>query len=1175
MEFGKGITAIVGPNGSGKSNIADGIRWVLGEQSARSLRGDTMQDVIFAGSDGKGPLGMASVSLTLGDCEGNLSLDFNEVMITRRVYRSGESQYMINKAPCRLRDIRDLFLDTGLGREGYWLISQGQIDAILLARPEERRLIIEEAAGIGKYRTRKTEATRKLVDTKAKLVRLDDIISELARQLEPLRTAAVKAKTYATLSQEYQAKGQAMCAHEWVKLSQAGQRVSDQESDLLVSMAVLEEERQLEENAIGALRQEIEELEHQRESLQELRTLSIQAMGETQRQHGLALERLKHTVGDSNRLADELREHTEKRCQLRSDLAAYLWRLRSRRRRLAAELATIEGLVQTQNERQAQRAALLTEMERIGAVQNSLRQMMSETQADLEAGHSRQALWQEQNTVLAHRLEEIARQQEAISANLLERQEALLGIAQELKAGRGSLDEYEQLQGELQSHWIRQEEIVRSWEGKLQIQNSRFKALSEMEKDYIGYYGGVRAVLQAREQLSGICGVVAELIRVPRELEIAVEIALGSSLQNIVTETDAGARQAVSYLKEKQAGRATFLPLDGLRTKLFPSRERVGLEQEGVLGIASELIEYEPKYRGIAEYLLGRVIVTKDLDTAVLLSRKLRGYSRIVTLEGDTVSPGGAITGGSLPQNDRSGLLQRHQQVARLAKAIQVSKTNLNKERKVAANLARELQNTDSQAKALAQKLHQIELQLKELEKEVALEENEEARWEREGTQVRAEIEALEQRLSSQAEEKRRQLERLEKLEEEAAIWQEKLLAMQAALAVLDEDQASTSQSYTASQVDVATLKSQIQADEREVARYRERLDQLRQAVTRIKEAQEAVGLEKNQLRQEAERLAQEVHKTEISLGEIEEKFLTYGRQRKEKQQQLLIAEKAYKARQQKTAELQQELAHVRGEHNRVALKQTRLIEIMQDFGLEPDRVADLPLPAGNIEEMRARLRTLRDQLQALGPVNTEAVTQYEVVKERYDYLQRQQQDLVEAGEQLTEVIEEMDSVSRARFRETITAVQKEFQDVFAKLFGGGSARLVLLAAEQLEEAGLEISVKPPGKKAQNINLLSGGERALTAISLLFALLKVKPSPFCVLDEIDASLDESNLERFTKLLQDFGQDTQFIVITHRPITMEVADTLYGVTMDRSNISQAVSVRLDEAAAGFEDTPSEV
>lgn len=1170
LEFGRGITAIVGPNGSGKSNIADGIRWVLGEQSARSLRGETMQDVIFAGSDGKGPLGMASVSLTLGDCEGHLSLDFDEITVTRRVYRSGESQYLINKSPCRLRDIRDLFLDTGLGREGYYLIGQGQIDAILSARPEERRLFIEEAAGIGKYRARKMEATRKLAETEASLVRLDDLVSELERQLEPLQEAATKAKTYINLAQEYQAKGQAVCAYEWAEFTREAEQCREEAARLSALLMALDEEQKQEETKMTLLRQELQDLENELDSLQEERTNSIQAMGEIQRGQDMAQEKMKQAETDSQRLLAQLGDREKKRYEARHDLAACLWRLRSLNRRRTEELRMIEEFVASQSQGQTKREAFSQRLEKIGASREESRQLIAEIQGDLEAGESRKALWQEQITVLSHRLDEILGQQETICADLAMAEKALLEAEETLGISNGQIEQHGQEMAELAARHRAQEEKVRVRQERLQVQSSRFKALQGMEKDYVGYYRGVKAVMQAQARLTGILGVVAELIQVPKELENAIEIVLGNGLQNIVTETDADARRAVAHLKEKQAGRATFLPLDGLRVSSIQSRDRALLRREGVVGVASELVCYEPQYRAMVQYLLGRVVVTKDLDTAVALGRELSSYSRIVTLEGDTVSPGGAITGGSLPKNDGNGLLQRRQQVSRLEEAIQASKASLEKEREIAEALESELRQAGLRAKALTEELHRAQLYIKELEKEVALKRNEKSRWDRESLAVHAEVEGLRARLEAEEDERTQRLERLECLEKEAQIWQEKLLQLQTDLALLEQDQIDTQEDYTAAKVSLATLESQIEAGKKEAARYRSILAEEANRIDEIRMTSAAVEEEKVRLQAEVKRLDQAYRQVKVKLSQTEERQSTQTKLRKETQSDLTAREEAHKARLEAKGQLQGELANATRVLDQVISRKARLTELMWDnYNLQPDDLKDLPIPDGDVQEVRRRIRALKDQIQLLGPVDTDMINHFEVVRERYGYLRRQQQDLLEAKEQLGHIIDEMDTVSMTRFMETLGAVQKEFQIVFTKLFGSGSADLVLLHASRLEEVGLDIQVRPPGKKAQNINLLSGGERALTAICLLFALLRVKPSPFCVLDEIDASLDESNLHRFTGLLEDFTQDTQFIVITHRPATMEAADMLYGVTMNKAHISQLVSVQLSEAAAGLE------
>ncbi|HHV93153.1 MAG TPA: chromosome segregation protein SMC [Firmicutes bacterium] len=1175
LEFDRGITAIVGPNGSGKSNIADGLRWVLGEQSARSLRGDTMQDIIFAGSSGKGPLGMASVSLTLGDCKGCLNLEYDEVTVTRRVYRSGESEYLINKSPCRLRDIRDLFLDTGLGREGYWLIGQGQIDAVLSSRPEERRLIIEEAAGISKYRARKMEAVKKLADTETNLVRLNDIIVELARQLEPLEKMAVRARKYLQLMREYQQLGQALGALEWSQLTKERQERLAEEGQTLAKIAAIDEELRQVEKAAAALRLESKELEQLAATQQELRAKTIQDMGEVRRRQDALAERVKYSEAEGRRLAEELAELERRRQEVRRDLADCLWRLRALRKQKSDEAARLNHWDASFIEREKQREKLLEETERVKAALEHTRQKRAEIHGEVEVGESRRALWQEQHSVLSRRLEEIQRQLRAISTHIAAEEAALAEARNALAAKAAFFQDCVKLQQDLESRLKAQEEVVRSWEDKLQLLSSRHQALADMEKDYTGYAQGVKAVMRARDRFPGICGVVTELIRVPKQLETAVEVALGGGLQNIVTETDREAREAVAFLKERKAGRATFLPLSGLRPHSFSKQDLQRLEQDGVVGVASQLVEYDPKYRSAVEYLLGRVVITRDLDSAVALSRNWRNFSRIVTLDGDLVTPGGAITGGSLPQSERSGLLQRRQEVARLASALQECRERLQREKQLATALAKEREQAGARTKEAADQVQQLELRVQELEKSVMLNKSEVAHWEREADQVQTEMEEMAKRIAEEAAARQDRLAAAERLDGEALVQEKKLSALQAQIADLERERVSAQESYTAAKVNLAALNSQIQADEKAAAGCRSELLKIEQRTEQIAAALENLIRERSESLKEQKRLETQYSQLKEKLKEIEEQLAENGSQRQAVENTLREKEEAQKSKQAQRAVLQQELADVRRWLDKIALKKAQLAEAMaEEYGLTMDALDEMPAPVGDAAEMRRKLQLVKEQIRDLGPVDTGAIQQYEEMAERCQYLRRQQQDLLEAGRQLKQVIAEMDAVCSARFKETFADVQKEFQAVFAKLFGGGSAELVFLEAEQLEDAGVDISAKPPGKKLQNISLLSGGERALTAISLLFALLRVKPSPFCVLDEIDASLDESNLERFTQLLREFAADTQFIVITHRPATMEAADRLYGVTMNRAHISQLVSVRLDEAAAVVENSGTE-
>lgn len=1178
LEFGRGITAIVGPNGSGKSNIADGVRWVLGEQSARTLRGDTMQDVIFAGSDGKGPLGMAEVSLTLGDCRSEFGLDFDEITVARRVYRSGESQYLINRSPCRLKDIHDLFRDTGLGREGYSLIGQGQIDAILQARPFERRLIIEEAAGIGKYRTRKAEATKKLADTEGKLLRLDDIMGELERQLEPLARSAAKARKYLALSGEYKDKGLILCAYEWAKLQADDALLLTRQSKIAASLAAIHDAQKLDDANMAALRQEIVELESRTESLQKARDGKMDERVEAERRQEQAKERLQYVLREIERLGKETEKACLRRRGMRQDLAQCLWQERSLKRVWHKELQEIAQLEEAQAKGYQTRQKLLDELQTLSLAKDEIRQKIAASQASLQSNQSLGALWQEQLLVLTRRQEEVSRQLDALKASVEKKVARHKLGSEELVATRLNLESMENAAQALKARWSNQQEVARQAEEKLQRESSRLEALVAMERGYVGYHNGVRAVLQNRHLFTGICGVVAELIEVPEELEVAIEITLGGALQNIVTNDDVGPRQAVSYLKKHQAGRATFLPLDGLRTTPFPKGLLPLLERDNVIGLASNLVGCEAGYQRLVDYLLGRVIVTRDLDAAVTLSKDLRGSYRMVTLEGDTVSGGGAITGGSLPRSEKSGLLQRRQEIGRLAKVRQNLQRTLAIEKQRAEASEAELQGKQLAIRGLQDDLRQHELQIRDEEQAILLARGELARWEKEKAHIEQEIQDLQAKIAAGQKAQIADMLDLDSLTAKEATRQAEALVIEKRLEELASHETWHQKQFTNYKVGVATRESQIQALRQEIARHRKALQEVAGLLEGLDKSHEAMKQDSLLIANETENGARHLERLQDEIRKIEQEIIEGSQLRKDIQQQVADLEDTSRSRQNAKEALQSDLSHVLRELDKVKSHKAQLQgTVTSEYGVQADLLedanldSDLPaLARHELAKLQAEVRTLKKQLQDLGPINIEAMGDYALVQERYDFLKEQQEDLLAAREQLHMVIEEMDEVSGTRFNQTFHQVQQEFQEIFVKLFGGGQAELMLTPADRPEDVGLEIAVRPPGKRLQNMSLLSGGERALTAISLLFALLRVKPSPFCVLDEIDAALDESNLKRFTELLKEFSVDTQFIMITHRPGSMEVADTLYGVTMNRANISQLVAVELDTAAATLEE-----
>lgn len=1171
LEFGPGITAIVGPNGCGKSNVWDGIRWVLGEQSARTLRSSNMQDVIFAGSNGKRPLGMAEVSLTLDDCRSEMGLDFNEVTVTRRVYRSGESQYLINKSPCRLKDIHELFMDTGLGKEAFSLIGQGQIDAILNTRPVERRSLIEETAGIVKYQNRKAEARKKLDDTEEKLVRIDDIVTEVRRQLETLRQRAHRAQEYQKLAEELQEKGTRLAIWELSQVYREKASLERESERLQRELEAVTGRLTAAEQATGDIKQEIETLERELSQLQDRYLGCTQQINKTEHRRDIARERLEHNRNELRRWETTRVEAGNNRIKLRSELAACLWQLRSVRRRLAEKQQSITAAEKARQKHQKQADILEEIIDFFKKDIMNIRQETAGLEKQWENEKEKLLRMAERLSALKQRQEEIEREKESVNRRLSRQEKSLAEACRKQEEFKKKQREYQTQREVLASELATYRSRVHKLQEELQRLRSRFRALREMEREYAGYYQGVKTVMRVRrKRFPGICGVVAELIEVPDELGIAIENALGSAVQNIVTETDADAKAAIQFLKEQKGGRATFLPLDGLRFSLLPERYRQYLQGEDVVGLASQLVKYDPRYAPAVQYLLGRVIVTRTLDKAVALSKHIRGYNRIVTLEGDIISPGGAITGGSLSRNMGSGLLQRRQELASIVTQARQVKKELRKAREDCQIREDELAKLDRTEKSVIDELHQQALLIKELQKDQEATRRELTRWEKEEAGLQQEKEKLYQQMKEKKHAYRQQEKRLRNLRIEEQTREAHLEYAQKQLSHLAGEREAAQQELTQYKVDVASETSKLQALERERDRYRTSLQKQEDILAAAAASITAAQKKREMLQEEMNQASQYLEIRQAELVEIEAAIAAMRQRQKERLAVMECKKAEEKAARRQLEEIRRQVRSNERRLDKVTWEKNRWEEYLWDtYGVCP-AAARQEQAAGEAtdwdpEAVRHRVETLKQKLKEMGPVDTSVIAEYETLQKRHDYLCEQREDLIQARRQLLQAIDEIDATTRARFLATFERVRTEFRNMCQELFGGGSADLILTEADDLEQAGLEIMVRPPGKKLQDLQLLSGGERALAAIALLFAILRVKPSPFCVLDEVDAALDEANLERFVTVLREFAHHTQFVVITHRLPTMEAADSLYGVTMDKSGITQIVSVRLDAAA----------
>jgi len=1164
LEMKPGIILVVGPNGSGKSNIADAIRWVLGEQSVKSLRGGKMEDVIFAGSDKRRSLGMAEVSLTIDNSSGQFPLEFNEITVTRRLYRSGESDYLINRVPCRLKDIHELFMDTGVGREGISIIGQGKIDEVLSMKPEERRAVLEDAAGIIKYRHRKREAERKLNETENSLVRLNDIIAELTEQEAPLAEQSRVATIYQGLKQEL----------DGLEIGLIIDELDTAEKKLHNIMT----NRLQEENQIEACRAQYFNALSQEEALK----LELQKQDEI-------LAVLQEKVYNQN-LQLEKSEGEKKLVSERiAELARQGEGMTKEIRQLAAEYEKVQaehekhrsGWESLQEQLKEKKAALKTYEEALEE-ENWHDQKMTEQLEALKSEHF-DALQEEaklNNELNSHkqRITLLERQEEQLKEKQKAAQEELDNVAQRLSQLENEDKELKSLVTQLEKQVLAAEEGLLDQEKVLlgiqeenkKIQQeknnlqARHKALVELEKEGQGYGEGVRELLRLKNNdpaFKGIIGTVAQVITVPSAYELAVEVVLGGSLQHLVTENDKVAQEAIHWLKKNNKGRVTLLPLNTVKGQ--PARDDVP-EGPGVIGRLSELVQYDQRYNGVMEYLLGRVWLVENLSTAVKQAKATNFRYRIVTLDGQLVNAGGSLSGGSIKPS-ANGILSRRRNIAELEQKIGQINEKLAQGEKAEQEALKVLNGYRQELVLLNQKIQEASIKAAEnstaqerwqAEKARLTTEMENIQWqvnelvqEKEGLQrsihrYAEETVRLKERISNSVESIREMTERVKTVRAERIKKNEKLTQLRIEVATVEEKVSSFKKEEQHYLQRLEQIAQQKQEKEREVELQAQKSQELQDSYTQMEAVQAEQLLELKELERQLEQKKQERVNLSENISQVSQDVKKYGSLLKEREDKL----HQYELQQSKFE------MTIEGAERR----------LREQFNLEPAEVRHMYAPVADRKKASARINELKEEINALGQVNLGAIEEYARLKERLSFLTSQVADMHEAQERLQEVIREMNSIMTRKFKETFQIVDRHFQEMFTRLFGGGRAQLVLTEPDNPLETGVEIIAQPPGKKTQYLSLLSGGEKALTAISLLMAILKYKPSPFCVLDEIESNLDEANVLRFAEMLKEFSANTQFIVISHHKGTMEVGHMLYGVTIEETGVSRLVSVKLEDA-----------
>ncbi|WP_409305390.1 chromosome segregation protein SMC [Peribacillus sp. SCS-155] len=1164
VDFVPGVTAVVGPNGSGKSNITDAIRWVLGEQSAKSLRGAKMEDIIFSGSDSRKALNFAEVSLTLDNETNSLPIDFLEVTVTRRVYRSGESEFFINKQSCRLKDIVDLFMDSGLGREAFSIISQGKVEEILSSKAEERRVIFEEAAGVLKYKTRKRKAESKLSETQENLNRVNDILHELEGQVEPLKIQSSLAQEYLQKREELEKFEVALTVHEievlhekWEKLSKDVKLHNGQEAKMAAELQNKEEHLDKTRGTIAAI-----DL-----SLNELQGILLQSSEELEKLEGrkeVLKERRKNYSQNKHQLEKAIEETSEKIAFLskqkkqESDL---LEKLKREVKTLQSDLAVnqknlsmFDGDLEETIE--ALKSDYIEWLNKQTSAKNELHYLSQQME---QQAHRNQRLDQDNSKFLDER--------KKIEAKKAELQNLLSMTEKQVEEQVHFFREQQRKLENVKSSYQKQETTLYQAYQYLQQAKSRKEMLEEMADDYSGFFQGVKEVLKAKNKdLSGVEGAVAELITVPKEYQVAIETALGGAMQHIVMDDEQNARLAISFLKKNGYGRATFLPLSVIKGRDIPESSIALLNNHpSFIGAASHLIAYDKKHSAIASNLLGAVIVTRDLKGANELAKLVQHRYRFVTLEGDVVNPGGSMTGGALKQKN-SSLLSRKNELEELKQKL----TGMEEQTAALENHVKRLKADVSKQEQLVEEARKSGESLRFKEQSIKADIRE-VEMKEKNINERLHLYDLDKKsLLEEQEGKNQRITELESLME----------ACKAELEKLDKEIKELTNQKQFQQSSRETLAEQSNELKIVLASKRTQLQNQQEKYSRI---ESELSVEQQRLSDHSEELS--LLQAEMTEGVNGEEVLEDAARKKldDKTETInLISGK----RTQRVA-LQQELEALEAEVKEEKRLYKGIVEVLKDEEVKLNRLDvdlenrlnhlreeyfltfagaqekyPLSLPA---EEARKKVKLIKMAIEELGTVNLGAIDEYERVSERYAFLMEQKDDLQQAKDTLFQVIEEMDDEMKRRFADSFYAIRNEFEHVFQSLFGGGRAELKLTDPDNLLETGVEIIAQPPGKKLQNLGLLSGGERALTAIALLFSILRVRPVPFCVLDEVEAALDEANVLRFSQYLKSFSSETQFIVITHRKGTMEEADVLYGVTMQESGVSKLVSVRMEETA----------
>ena len=1160
LEFKPGITTVIGPNGSGKSNISDAIRWVLGEQSMKSLRGAKSEDIIFAGTQARKSLGFAEVSIVIDNNDNKLPIEYSEVTVTRKIYRSGETGYFINKVPCRLKDILELFMDTGIGKDGYSIIGQGKIDEILSNKSEDRRHIFEEAAGIVKYRTRKQESEKKLEQTKLNLLRINDILAEIEANIEPLKLQSDKAKQFLDLREELKSIEVGLFIYNINTYKEKLEQLVKDE-DIITSQKEAEDSKM---EALQAskeeLRQVVDDITAQIENMQNIGFESSNKIEKINSEIGISNERIQNNNANKQRLETEILEVKSRIEELKEEQKQKLEKktnLTSNKEKFEKELAEKEAELAELSKKLSAKELEIEGKKQI--VQNNIDKKY-EFAAEINTQDVNYENLEKHKKQLKNEIDSVISELDSTRYGKNEISKGFYDIESKRNIAVEKLEKSVQAKEQNMQKLKQYEDEISKLTYTQRMKQARHQFLIETEKEKEGYNKTVKSLLVACDKDSnlnkGTHGVLANLISVEKEYETAIEMCLGQSLQNIVTSTEQDAKKMIEYLRTNSLGRASFLPIASVQGKKLDKLTKM----DGVIGIASDLVKCKKEYEQIILSLLGRTVVVEDMDTAIALAKKDKYSFRIVTLKGDIISSSGSISGGSV-QTKTVNILGRSREIEDLEKELKKLEKQIADKTAEKEEYASSIGDSIEETAKLEKELQEIEIvYATEKQKMVAVEENitrlenRLAKLKEEVTQTEKQKEEnrlLKEQKETEIQTLTQQIEELNKVIEEFALNNKD---NQKYIDDLNFDITNLKISVTSFDESESSIEEMVERISQDIKNNEQSIENKNQNILAINEENTKLEQTITEYNAQIEQIKQEVTNSGTKVEELKQERIA-------KNEKLVNTENEIQSQFSTLESLKEQIIKLDVKKTKLEQDLQQVVEsLWNEYELTPNSTEEYQKP-NNVATAQKQVNSLRNKIKDLGSINIDSIEEYKKTKERYDFMSEQRLDLENTASKLRKIIGDMTTTMQNQFKEKFELINKNFNEVFTELFNGGKAELILENEENILECGIDIRVQPPGKKLQNMMLLSGGEKAFTAIALLFAILKINPAPFCILDEIEAALDDVNVYRFAEYLKKFCKQTQFLVITHRKGTMEAGDSVYGVTMEENGISKLLSIKL--------------